>query len=151
MFAGTFDRLHEGHQHLLHTAIRMGRHVSIGLTSDEMLAGKQDAEKILPYEERLETLAEFLGRECKENSFSVFQINTVEGGADTMEDLEALIVSDEISVVESAFRINELREVNGLKKFHIIVIPRVRTEDGRPLSSSRIRKGESFENEKLVY
>ena len=68
-----------------------------------------------------------------------------------MVDIEALIVSDEISVVENAFEINVKRAKNGLRRFHIIVVPRVRTPDGRPLSSSRIRNGEEFNLEDLVF
>ncbi|MGY5852145.1 MAG: pantetheine-phosphate adenylyltransferase [Candidatus Thorarchaeota archaeon] len=151
VFAGTFDRLHAGHKHLLHAAFEFGVHVAIGLTSDEMIAGKSGSKDIMSYEERQSALLIFLNKECDPNRYSIFQINTVEGGADTMEDLEALIVSDEIKVVENAFNINNKREENGLKKFHIIVIPRVRTEDGRPLSSSRIRAGEELGNKKLVY
>jgi phosphopantetheine adenylyltransferase len=60
-------------------------------------------------------------------------------------------VSDEIKVVQNAFEINEKRVKNGLKQFHIIIIPRVRTPDGRPLSSSRIRDGEEFDENTLVY
>ncbi|MGY5875658.1 MAG: pantetheine-phosphate adenylyltransferase [Candidatus Thorarchaeota archaeon] len=151
VFAGTFDRLHSGHKHLLHAAFEFGAHVAIGLTSDEMIQAKSGSSAILSYEERQSALLMFLNKECDPNRYSIFQINTVEGGADTMDDLEALIVSDEIKVVENAFKINDKREENGLKKFHIIVIPRVRTEDGRPLSSSRIRAGEELSGKKLVY
>lgn len=75
----------------------------------------------------------------------------MEGGADKMEDLEALIISDEISVVQNAFDINQLRIDNGLKRFHIIIIPMVRTPDGRPLSSTRARSGEVFDVKDLIY
>ena len=68
-----------------------------------------------------------------------------------MKDLDALIVSDEIGVVQNAFDINQLRIDNGLRRFHIIIIPRVRTKDGRPLSSSRIRRGEIYHEDELIY
>jgi phosphopantetheine adenylyltransferase len=94
---------------------------------------------------------EFITKEGNQDRCVIFPISTIEGGADTMEDLDALIVSDEISVVENAFRINNMRFENGLRRFHIVVVPRVRTPEGSPLSSSRKRKGESFENLDLVY
>lgn len=68
-----------------------------------------------------------------------------------MKDLEALVISDEIGVVQNAFDINQMRIDNGLKRFHIIIIPRVRTPDGIPLSSSRIRDGEVFDPDTLIY
>ena len=98
MFAGTFDRLHEGHKHLLRQTLRMGRKVAIGLTTDRMIAGKRDAERIQTYAERERALAEFLMEECPERRWTIFPIRTVEGGADTMEDLEALVEAEATTV-----------------------------------------------------
>jgi len=151
VFAGTFDRLHEGHRHLLRTALRLGDKVAIGVTSDKMLEGKPNQEKIQSFEERRDAVLRFLEKENAIERAEIFPIDTVEGGADRMEDLDALVVSDEIKVVQNAFRINDLRARNGLRRFHIIVVPRVRTTDGRPLSSSRLRNGESFDDTELIY
>ncbi|MCF2138314.1 MAG: pantetheine-phosphate adenylyltransferase [Candidatus Thorarchaeota archaeon] len=151
IFAGTFDHLHEGHKYLLRTALRLGAQVGIGITTDEMLRGKAQRKKIQTYKEREEALREFLQDERAIERCAIFPIDTVEGGADKMEDIDALIVSDEIKVVENAFKINDLRFRNGLKRFHIVVIPRVRSHDGRPLSSSRIRDGEEFDKRELIY
>ena len=151
VFAGTFDHLHAGHMHLLRTAIRLGEHVAIGLTTDKMLSHKTNRGSIQSYDDRYKALQTFFESEGDAQRCSIFPIETKEGGADTMEDLEALIVSDEISVVNMAFQINELRVKNGLKRFHIIVIPRVRTAEGAPLSSSRKRDGETFDDLELVY
>ncbi|MHA1962073.1 MAG: pantetheine-phosphate adenylyltransferase [Candidatus Thorarchaeota archaeon] len=151
VFAGTFDHLHEGHKHLLRTALALGEKVGIGLTVDKMLSLKDDREKIQTYDKRRNQLEKFLLEFVPSERFDVFPIETKEGGADKMEDIEALIVSDELSVVETALEINAKRAKNGLKRFHIIVVPRVRTEDSRPMSSSRIRDGESFDSSDLVY
>lgn len=151
VFAGTFDHLHEGHKHLLRTALRLGKEVAIGLTSDSMLEQTLKGEVVQPYEKRYGELEDFLKAERSIDRCSIFPIDTIEGGADKMEDLEALVVSDEISVVQNAFDINEKRTKNGLRRFHIIIVPRVRTPDGRPLSSSRIREGETFDSANLVY
>jgi pantetheine-phosphate adenylyltransferase len=131
VFAGTFDHLH--------------------LTSDRMLETKSDRHLVQSYAERHGELEEFLKEESIMERCSIFPIDTVEGGADEMEDIEALVVSDEIKVVRNAFEINDKRVRNGLKRFHIIIIPRVRTPDGRPVSSSRIRDGEEINPEELVY
>ncbi len=151
VFAGTFDHLHSGHKHLLRTAFSLGEKVAIGLTTDKMLSDKRNLEAIQTFEQRSHALLNFFESENVSHRCAIFPIETKEGGADKMEDLEALIVSDEISVVNMAFSINELRVKNGLKRFHIIVIPRVRTTDERPLSSSRFREGESFDDKELVY
>ena len=151
VFAGTFDHLHDGHKHLLLASLRLGRFAAIGLTTDKMIEGKKGRENIEPYDARYTALDEFLSKHATSEAYCIFPIDTKEGGADKMEDLEALVVSDEIKVVQNAFDINALRAANGLKRFHILVIPRVRTQDGRPLSSSRIRDGEGLEDQELVY
>ena len=54
--------------------------------------------------------------------------------------IEGIVVS-----VETAWRaeeINELRRVRGLKPLRVFVVDMVLAEDGRPLSSSRVRAGE---------
>lgn len=116
-----------------------------------MIQYKSDKQLIQKYDERYAELKRFISSQFDEERSSIFPIDTKEGGADKMKDLEALIVSDEIGVVQNAFDINQMRIDNGLPRFHIIVIPRVRTSDGRPLSSSRIRRGETFHENDLIY
>ena len=38
---GIFDHLHLGHQVLLQTAFKLGKHVAIGLSTENLLKGKQ--------------------------------------------------------------------------------------------------------------
>ena len=116
-----------------------------------MLQYKTKKHLVQSFRERHGVIEEFIKTECDSERCSIFPIETTAGGADTMEDLEALIISDEIGVVQNAFDINQMRIDNGLKRYHIIIIPRVRTQDGRPLSSSRIRNGEIFDPETLIY
>lgn len=129
----------------------MSKTVAFGLTTDQMLAYKSDRKLIQSYDERYKELERFVQSNFERERASIFPIETTEGGADKMRGLDALIVSDEIGVVQNAFDINQKRVDNGLRRFHIIVIPRVRTKDGRPLSSSRIRRGETFHEDELVY
>ncbi len=151
VFAGTFDHLHEGHKYILRIALKLSETLVVGLATEKLLSSKKNKENIQDYSQRYQTLMCFFEDEGVAERCEVFPIDTVEGGADRMEDLDALIVSDEMSVVNNAFAINELRAQNGLHRFHIIVIPRVRSEDGQPLSSSRRRDGESFDGMKLTY
>lgn len=116
-----------------------------------MIEYKSDRKLIQSYDKRFAELQKFINSEFDESRSEIFPIETKEGGADKMEILDALILSDELGVVQNAFDINQMRSDNGLKRFHIIIIPRVRTSDGRPLSSSRIRRGESFREDELIY
>lgn len=125
--------------------------MSIGLTTDKMLQNKTNKHLLQSFEERHGEIENFIDTECESDRCSIFSIDTREGGADMMDDLEALIISDEIGVVQNAFDINQMRIDNGLARFHIVIIPRVRTPDGKPLSSSRKRSGEIFNPETLIY
>lgn len=116
-----------------------------------MLQNKTNKHLLQTFKERHGEVENFIETECEGDRCSIFSIDTREGGADTMDDLDALIISDEIGVVQNAFDINQMRVDNGLTRFHIIIIPRVRTTDGRPLSSSRKRNGEIFDPDSLIY
>ncbi len=125
--------------------------MAIGLTTDKMLQNKTNKHLLQTFEERHGEIENYIETECDADRCSIFSIDTMEGGADSMDDLDALIISDEIGVVQNAFDINQMRVDNDLQRFHIIIIPRVRTPDGRPLSSSRKRNGEAFDPDTLIY
>jgi pantetheine-phosphate adenylyltransferase len=56
------------------------------------------------------------------------------------DDIEAIIVSEETK--PTALQINKERIKKGLKPLDIITMTMVLSEDGKPISSTRIRKGE---------
>ena len=123
----------------------------VGLTTDTMLKKKESKSRIQSYSDREAALWEFLKAEGHSSRCTVFPIDSTEGGADTMPDIDALIVSDEPSVIENAIRINGLRLKNGLKRFQIVIVPRVLTEDNVPVSSSRERRGEKLDPSRFRY
>ena len=60
---GTFDHMHLGHRLLLTQACLVTRNVlHVGVTSDALLTQKAYASLIEPYEERLESVKQFLDR-----------------------------------------------------------------------------------------
>ncbi|MDW8035545.1 MAG: hypothetical protein RMI85_03725 [Candidatus Korarchaeum sp.] len=62
------------------------------------------------------------------------------GPADSIEEADVIVVSTES--YERALIVNERRKRKGLKELKIVVLPLVLAEDGKPISSSRIRRGE---------
>ena len=56
------------------------------------------------------------------------------------EELEAIVVSEE--TLYRALEINRIRVEKGLRPLVIVVVPMVLAYDGKPISSSRIRRGE---------
>ncbi len=147
VIGGTFDYLHDGHKSLLSKAFEIGDRVLIGVVSGPLELQK-DAAGIRPLSDRLGDLEDFL-REM--GWLARAQIETISdpiGPADEDEDLEAIVVTKETR--PRAEEINELRSENGLNELDILEIPLIPADDGRPISSIRIRYGEIDEHGNII-
>lgn len=129
---GSFDVLHIGHAALLDAAFNAGEFVLIGLTSNEMLE-----KDIAPFEERKKGIVECL--EGRKN-YDITLLNDPLGPAASDETIEAIVVSAETE--PRALEINEIRKKRGFKTLEIISIPLVLASDGKPISSTRVKRGE---------
>jgi pantetheine-phosphate adenylyltransferase len=130
---GTFDRFHEGHQKLIDKAFAIGDEILIGVTSDEFGGAKGNIE---PCSVRMSNLRKFL----KEGEgYEVVRLNEPYGPTINNEDIDALVVSKETE--PTARKINQIRNEKGMKPIHIVTIGMVMAEDGKPISSTRIREG----------
>ncbi len=139
---GTFDILHIGHETLLKKAFDIGERVVIGLTSDETTY-----KKVKPYKERKKVIKDFL----KENTFlercKIIELKDPLGPAADDRRMDAIVVSE-----ETKFRmdeINNIRRRKGLAPLKVVIIPLVLADDSKPISSSRIKKGNIDRNGKL--
>lgn len=139
---GTFDYLHDGHKSILRKAFELGNRVLIGIVSNQMEL-KKDSAGIPPLEERKSTLEEFLKEQDWLERAEIVVISDPIGPAAEDKELEAIIVSEETR--SRAEEINKIRESNDLETLDIIEIPWVLAEDGKPISSIRIRYGEMNE------
>ncbi len=139
---GTFDRLHKGHKELLKLAFKIGHRVIIGVTSDKMVARSKGDSAIGSFEKRKRRLEEWIEKEGMGEvaEYEVVMIDDVYGTAIYDEELEALVVSEE--TFQRALTINKLRIKRGLKPLIVVVTPMVLAYDGKPISSTRIRRGE---------
>lgn len=135
---GSFDRLHRGHKELLELACSVANSLIVGLADGPLIQSKPMAQSIRPYEEREKELRSFL--ETKGVPFEIVKIFDQIGPADSIEDADVIVVSTES--YEGALKVNERRKSKGLKELKIVVLPIVYAEDGKPISSSRIRMGE---------
>ncbi|MDR2830090.1 MAG: phosphopantetheine adenylyltransferase [Methanobrevibacter sp.] len=133
---GTFDRFHHGHRKLLETAFEIGNNVVIGVTSTEFAQVKGNVE---PCSIRMFNLNEFLSK-CNNVNFSIFKLDDSFGSTIFDEDFDAIVVSEETE--PTAVKINEIREQKNMDQLAIFVISYVVADDGIPISSTRIRKGE---------
>ena len=136
---GSFDHLHEGHHLLLSTAAKLGNHITIGLTVDEMIKHKTHYEKIQSYDEREEILRKFLENELNlaPESFTIFPLSDPYGPTLTDATIDAHISSEETH--ENAIKINKMRIERGLPPMVLIIIPLVLDSKGEVISSTRIR------------
>ncbi len=129
---GTFDRLHGGHRALLSKAFEVGRSVVIGLTSDEML--EKEADGLAVRKRLLEDYLKGKGR------YKLTVLGDPYGPAIEDPEMDAIVVSEETR--PRVMEINGIRRSRGLAPLEIITIPMVLAADGRPISSSRIRRGD---------
>lgn len=133
---GTFDTIHEGHKVLLRKAFEVGDQVLIGLTSDTMASRKG---VVKSFRERCRALEEYL-RSQGFKDFVVAEIHDRFGPAAELEDVDAIVVSEETE--ETARELNKIRASRGLRALKIVKVPLIPAEDGLPISSTRIRRGE---------
>lgn len=134
---GTFDILHKGHVELLNLAFYLAEHVIIGVSSDEFARSRgKDIEN--SYEQRVKELEKVLER--YKNRYSIVRLDDDFGPALDRNDIEALIVSKETE--DKGKLLNRLRLEKGLNALEIIVLDMILAKNGKPISSSRIRKGE---------
>lgn len=140
-FGGTFDIIHKGHETLIDTAFELGEKVIIGLSSDALV--KKLGKEAKGYEDRKKELLNFLVKKNFKN-FELIELSDEHGTAVEDKELEAIVVSEE--TILKAFEINEIREKKNLKPLDIVSIPLVLAENGKPVSTTRIKKGEINKN-----
>lgn len=139
---GTFDPIHEGHKLLLKNTLRLGcTDIVVGLTSDELASKTRDVPReVRSFEERKENLLKELKKLDKWNRD--FRIKKLDGPYKiaSEEPFDALVVSPETE--KGGKKINEIRRENGFNPLILVVVPFVLADDGEPISSTRIAKGE---------
>ena len=132
---GTFDKFHYGHRRLIDIAFEIGTYVVIGVTSNEFGGVKG---RIEPCNVRMSNLRSLL--EKKHQNYDIQQLNDPYGTTISDESIDAIVVSEETE--PTSFKINQIRKENGMKPLDIVTIGMVLADDGIPISSTRIRKGE---------
>ena len=139
---GTFDKFHDGHKKLLSTAFELGNRIEIGVTSDAFggLKGEIDS-----CEERMNNLKLFFK---DKSNFRVVSLDDPFFFFFYEADFDAIVVSEETE--PTAMKINEIRLSKGMNPLDIIVVSFVLAEDGNPISSTRIRRGEIDKNGLII-
>jgi len=137
---GTFDEFHKGHRALLLKAFEVGDHILIGLSTDELVQRLGKPHKISTYDFRLEELKGFLRREGLLEQAEIMPLHDAYGVTLSKGCVDALVVSRETEKI--AKEINKKREAKRLKPLNIVVIDMVPAYNSKPISTTRIRRGE---------
>ena len=135
---GTFDKFHDGHKKLLSTAFELGNQIEIGVTSDEFGGLKGDIDSC---KERMDNLKLFFK---DKSNINVVPLEDPFGTTIYEADFDAIVVSEETE--PNAVKINEIRTSKDMNPLDIVIVSFVLAEDGNPISSTRIRRGEINKN-----
>mgnify|MGYP001388467909 CR=1 FL=1 len=137
---GTFDILHVGHRALLNRAAKEGKRVLIGLTTDERARKGRNVVNLNSYTIRKQNLEILLSSLGFIEKFEIVPLNNDWGPSVIDEDFGAIIVSEETRA--TAEKINKVRNKEGKSELKIVVVPMIKSVDGKYISSSRIRNKE---------
>ncbi|MFA4936089.1 MAG: phosphopantetheine adenylyltransferase [Candidatus Methanoperedens sp.] len=134
---GTFDPLHDGHKALLMKACELSRggELLVGLTSDEMVKNK--VHDVVDYRSRYNEVMGFI---IAQGISPVISRLDEPFGPTISEDFDFIVVSPETHPV--ALKINRIRGEKGLRLIEIVLVDYVLADDGLPISSTRIKRGE---------
>jgi cytidyltransferase-like protein len=137
---GTFDILHKGHVALLSRAFEIGENVTIGVTGDDLLRKLSKEHAVRPYSERVKGLRSFLEERNWLDRAYIAKLQDKWGPALLEADMEAIVVTEDTRA--SAQEINRLRSQKGLSPLRIEIVKFILAEDGKPISTTRIHRGE---------
>ena len=133
---GTFDIFHQGHEALLKRAFGLGK-VIIGLTSKAM-AEKMKRRKVRDFKLRKKELENFIKKEFKQKPKIVKIENKF--GFTLEKDFDYIVVSPQ--TYKTAILLSQERQKRNKKPIKIVKIKFVLARDRKPISSTRILKGE---------
>jgi len=135
---GTFNPLHDGHKALLIRAYQLskGDEVLIGITSNAMAEKKYHG--VEDWDARRHEVMSFMQDTLGATPLTVRLDDPF--GLTIDEDFDYLVVSPETE--PTAHLINTRRAEQGKQPIHIELVEYVLAGDGRPISSTRVLRGE---------
>ena len=136
---GTFDHMHRGHKALLSRAFDTGESVFIGLTGDEFV--RREGKKIdESFRQRKRDLENYLKKAYPGRHYEISELKDRFGPAIFSNKIDAIAVSTE--TLPAVAVANKKRKELGLPDLSVELVPMAMAEDGKKISSTRIRAGE---------
>src|SRR3989344_5664219 len=158
VLGGTFDRFHKGHKSFLNYGLSISQYLIVGGASDEFVkkfkiknsqpkAGQPLAEKSFEkFSIRKKNVENYLNQNAKDR-YEIVKIEDMLGTTLSDTSIDAIVVSRE--TLKNAKIINIKRKEKNLPPLEIIIAELVLAQDGKPISSFRIRNGEINRSGKL--
>ncbi len=138
--AGTFDVMHKGHWFLLEEAFQVADRVVIGITTDRFATSMKKPHIIDPYQVRLSDVKKFLKKKGFLKRAEFFPLDDPFGPSTDNGGIEGILVSEETE--PRAEEINQIRVNLGKKPLLIFVMKMIMADDGKPITSTRVRRQE---------
>ena len=138
--AGTFDVMHKGHWFLLEEAFNIADRVVIGITTDRFAAAMKKPHDIDSYDVRLAEVEKYLLEKGLLERAAFFPLDDPYGPSIKDGGIEGILVSEETE--KGAEAINQIRVKKGHRPLLIFVMKMVLADDGKPISSTRVRRQE---------
>ena len=138
--AGTFDVMHKGHWFLLDEAFLIADRVVIGITTERFATEMKKPHDIDSYRVRLNEVRGYLKGKGLLGRAPFFPLDDPYGPSTSDGGIEGILVSEETEA--RAEEINQIRVKKGEKPLLIFVMKMVLADDGKPISSTRVRRQE---------
>lgn len=144
---GTFDLLHKGHKSFLSRALSLSNKLLLGITSNSYIESFKNAD-VEDFEIRKDAVINFLDSLGAVGRVEIVPINQAYEPLLTSEFSPGAIAVT-YQTEKTAVEINEKRKELNLPPLEIIIIPMDLGEDGKEISSTRIRNGEINQSGRL--
>jgi pantetheine-phosphate adenylyltransferase len=144
---GTFDHIHAGHEALLSRSFELGDVVVIGVTSDAF-ASREGKSPDQSYAKRVQALEGLIHSRFPGRRYTIAKLDDVFGPGIASPEVEAIVATRETATKVPIA--NSLRAEKGYPPLKVEVIQFVLADDGKPLSSTRIRKREIDQKGRVI-
>lgn len=139
VLGGTFDRFHKGHKALIDKAFTVGKKVTVGIATQELYKGKKLSNVIEPFFKRKKSVREYLASKNWTSKAKLISFSVFSGPLDTKKNVSAIVVSGQ--TLPNALKINRMRIENNVPPLKTVLVGDVLAQDGKMISSERIREG----------
>ena len=138
---GTFDLFHTGHKAFIQDALETSEKVLLGITDDSYVQNSKNGLGIEDFQTRQFAVERFLNSIHAGDRVKIVGIgNAYEPYLETSLDYQAIVVTRQTE--QAALEINVKRRQNNIPQLEIIISEMKKAQDGKEISSTRIRNGE---------